>query len=82
MGRRHLVSEPWASSPYLTVGLCNACHRFATDEQYGVREFTRKLAVDRLSELAVDRGMCFEFGSEWDSIDKIRHLIRELGDYG
>lgn len=77
-GRRHIVAEPWASSPYLTVGLCRGCHKFATDEQHGIREFTRRLAVTQLTELAKSQGVEMVFSSDWTELQKIQYFVREL----
>ena len=80
-GRGHLVSEPWASSPFLTVGLCRSCHRMATDERLGVREFTRELAARRLTELAKSQAYPAVIPSdfhEYNPLQKIRYLVRYL----
>jgi hypothetical protein len=41
-GRRHLIAEPWASSPELTMGLCRACHRSCDGDLGGVNKTLRE----------------------------------------
>lgn len=77
-GRGHLVSEPWASSHYLTVALCSFCHRQATDERNGVRAFTRSLCISALSKLAKEQGVYKLFSPEWTPLQEIQWYMREL----
>jgi hypothetical protein len=78
-GRRNLVSEPWASSPYLTVALCRYCHRQATDELHGVREFTRSICLPALIELAKAQGVGVpDNADDYKALDMIRYYVRYL----
>lgn len=57
-GRRHLVGEPWASSPQLTMGLCRSCHTsIDQNRDIELRDTLRRRSVAWLCELGAARGL-------------------------
>ena len=72
-GRRHIVSEPWCSSPELTLGLCRQCHR---DVDEGIdpnkQQRLRWICVTRF---AAKHGLPIPSTADHDELGAIRALV-------
>ncbi len=78
-GRRHIVSEPWASSPELTAALCGECHHKidrGLDAPLGAR--LRWEAAERLAGKARSFNVLQMRMDGWAALDVIRRLVDEL----
>jgi hypothetical protein len=78
--RSHLIGEPWASTPELTVALCKTCHHGVT---YGTRkDLDEALKVRAFSRLAITYDPFFVPDDGSDGLESIRQLVDHLERVG
>lgn len=80
-GRMHIIPEPWASRPEMTLALCRRHHNAVDrglDEE--MRETLRWRGVMTLAEnvglLELARGRYRDH--QWSAVDAARDLVREI----
>ena len=79
-GRRHVVAEPWASSPQLTVGLCRECHtKIDTNVDMELRDNLRRSGVGRLCDYGSSRGVAMGDIAELSLTDPLAAIIQGVG---
>jgi len=74
-GRRHLIEEPWCSSPELTAGICRSHHRAI--DQYTDEPLRRLLQWRAVVRLAEKLNKPVPSQDMVDAVQAIRELIDE-----